>query len=95
MHPTDAVKEEPALPEGHWLTSPLVGTYYQSNVENGDALVSVGDSVKKGDLVCIIEAMKMMNEIRSDCDGVVTAINVENGEMVEYDQPLICIGGAK
>ena len=81
--------------EGHWITSPLVGTFYQSNVEGGDALVHVGDKVSKGDLLCIIEAMKMMNEIRSDVDGVVKAINVTNGEMVEYDKQLILIGDAQ
>lgn len=81
--------------KGHWVTSPLVGTFYRSNIKDGDPLVSVGDTVKKGDLLCIIEAMKMMNEIRSDRDGVITAINVENETMVEYDEKIICIGEAQ
>lgn len=80
---------------GHWVKSPLVGTFYRSNIKDGAPLVSVGDTVKKGDLLCIIEAMKMMNEIRSDRDGVITAINVENETMVEYDEKIICIGEAQ
>ena len=77
---------------GHWVKSPLVGTFYRSNIKDGEPLVKVGDTVRKGDLLCIIEAMKMMNEIRSDRDGVITAINVENETMVEYDEKIICIG---
>ncbi|MEG0074634.1 MAG: acetyl-CoA carboxylase biotin carboxyl carrier protein [Eubacterium sp.] len=78
--------------KGHWITSPLVGTFYQSNIKDAAPLVRVGDTVKKGDILCIIEAMKMMNEIRSDVDGIVLAIDVENEMMVEFDQKLICIG---
>ena len=65
------------------------------NIKDGEPLVKVGDTVRKGDLLCIIEAMKMMNEIRSDRDGVITAINVENETMVEYDEKIICIGEAQ
>ncbi|WP_133966577.1 acetyl-CoA carboxylase biotin carboxyl carrier protein [Eubacterium limosum] len=78
--------------KGHWVKSPLVGTFYRSNIKDGEPLVKVGDTVRKGDLLCIIEAMKMMNEIRSDRDGAITAINVENETMVEYDEKIICIG---
>ena len=78
--------------KGHWVISPLVGTFYRSNIKDGEPLVKVGDTVRKGDLLCIIEAMKMMNEIRSDRDGVITAINVDNETMVEYDEKIICIG---
>ena len=78
--------------EGDWITSPLVGTFYQSDVQNGAPLVCVGDKVKKGDLLCIVEAMKMMNETRSDRDGTILKVAVENGALVEYGQPLFCIG---
>lgn len=78
--------------KGFWVKSPLVGTFYRSNIKDGEPLVKVGDPVKKGDLLCIIEAMKMMNEIRSDRDGIITAIGVENETMVEYDEQIICIG---
>ncbi|MEG0691996.1 MAG: acetyl-CoA carboxylase biotin carboxyl carrier protein [Oscillospiraceae bacterium] len=84
-----------AAPAGHVMTSPLVGTFYRSNVKDGAPLVAVGDVVKKGDILCIIEAMKMMNEIRSDVDGVILSVEAENETMVEYDQPLICIGDAR
>ena len=84
-------KSEQSEP-GHWVTSPLVGTFYRSDVQNGTPLVSVGDKVKKGDLLCIVEAMKMMNEIRSDADGVVQKLAAEDGAMVEYGQPLFLIG---
>lgn len=87
-----AVEAAKAEEQGFWVTSPLVGTFYESNIKGGDPLVKVGDPVKKGDLLCIIEAMKMMNEIRSDRDGVIKAITIENETMVEFDQKLICIG---
>lgn len=75
----------------HWILSPLVGTYYASNVQGGEPLVKVGDRVETGDLLCIIEAMKVMNEIRADVAGVVTAITAENEAMVEYGEKLMNI----
>lgn len=89
-----AVAAEPSekAEAGHWVNSPLVGTFYSSDVQDGAPLVSLGDRVKKGDLLCIVEAMKMMNEIRSDIDGVITKIAAENGDMVEYGQPLFLVG---
>ncbi|MDO5432138.1 acetyl-CoA carboxylase biotin carboxyl carrier protein [Eubacterium sp.] len=93
--PEASVDEAGEEAKGHWVKSPLVGTFYRSNIKDGEPLVKIGDTVRKGDLLCIIEAMKMMNEIRSDRDGVITAINVENETMVEYDEKIICIGEAQ
>jgi acetyl-CoA carboxylase biotin carboxyl carrier protein len=76
---------------GHTLNSPMVGTFYRSPSPSSPSFVEVGQAVKKGDVVCIIEAMKIMNQIESDRDGIVSAILVENGQPVEYDQPLIAI----
>lgn len=73
------------------VQSPIVGTYYASPSPDADAFVKVGDKVKKGDVLCIIEAMKVMNEIESDFDGEVAEILVENESMVEYGQVLIKI----
>lgn len=85
--------DEAVIPaQGHWIRSPLVGTFYASNVEDGDPLVEVGGLVDAGDLLCIIEAMKVMNEIRADRTGKIVSVAVENGEMVEFDQKLFCIG---
>lgn len=83
---------EPALPEGHIIKSPMVGTFYRSSAPGAKAFVDVGQSVKAGDTVCIIEAMKLLNEIEADHDGTVKAILVENGQPVEYGQPLFVIG---
>ena len=84
----------PAAPEhaGEVVKSPMVGTFYRSASPGAKAFVEVGDTVKKGQPVCIIEAMKLMNEIESDADGVVKAILVENGQPVEYGEPLIVVG---
>jgi len=85
---------EPALEadkNGHQITSPMVGTFYRAPAPNADPFVEIGDVVKKGQTLCIIEAMKLMNEIESDADGVVTAIYVENGKPVEYGQKLFAI----
>jgi acetyl-CoA carboxylase biotin carboxyl carrier protein len=79
-------------PEGHTLKSPMVGTFYRSATPGGKAFVEVGDTVQKGQTVCIIEAMKLMNEIECDKDGVVKAVLVENGQPVEYGEPLLQIG---
>ncbi len=82
----------PAEPEGHTVKSPMVGTFYRSAAPGSKAFVEVGQTVKSGETVCIIEAMKLLNEIEADCDGVVKAILVENGQPVEYGQPLFIIG---
>lgn len=80
-----------AEPEGQAIKSPMVGTFYRSASPGSKAFVEIGDTVKKGQPVCIIEAMKLMNEIESDADGVVKAILVENGQPVEYGEPLIVV----
>jgi acetyl-CoA carboxylase biotin carboxyl carrier protein len=82
----------PAEPEGHVVKSPMVGTFYRSSSPGAKAFVEVGDSVKAGDPLCIIEAMKLMNEIEADAAGVVKAILVENGQPVEFGQPLFVLG---
>lgn len=76
---------------GKIITSPLVGTFYVAPSEDAEPYVKVGDSVKKGQVLAIVEAMKLMNEIESDYDGVVTKVLVQNGEPVEYGQPLFCV----
>ncbi|WP_277811179.1 acetyl-CoA carboxylase biotin carboxyl carrier protein [Chromohalobacter canadensis] len=81
----------PAQPSGHPVTSPMVGTFYRSPAPGAKAFVEVGQSVKKGETVCIVEAMKMMNQIEADHDGVIEAIMVEDGEPVEFDQPMVII----
>ena len=78
-------------PEGMLIKSPLVGTFYAAPAEDADPFVSVGDQVKKGQTLAIVEAMKLMNEIESDFDGKVAEIYVENGQAVEYGQPLFRI----
>ncbi|WP_394779556.1 acetyl-CoA carboxylase biotin carboxyl carrier protein [Undibacterium sp.] len=82
----------PAVPEGHIVKSPMVGTFYRSSAPGSAPFVEVGASVKAGDTLCIIEAMKLLNEIDSDTTGVVKQILVENGQPVEYGQPLFVIG---
>ena len=86
---------EEALPaektEGHEITSPLVGTFYTSASPDAEPFVKVGDTVKKGQVLGIIEAMKLMNEIESETDGVIEAVLVKNEETVEYGQPLFRI----
>jgi acetyl-CoA carboxylase biotin carboxyl carrier protein len=79
-------------PEGHTIKSPMVGTFYRSASPGAKAFVDIGDNVEVGDPLCIIEAMKLMNEIEADRAGVVKAILVENGQAVEYGQPLVIIG---
>lgn len=84
---------EPApVAEGHVVKAPMVGTFYRSPSPDAKAFVEVGQTVKEGDTVCIIEAMKLMNEIEADASGVVKAILVENGQPVEYGQPLLILG---
>lgn len=82
---------EPAAPAGHSVNSPMVGTFYRSPSPGAPSFVEIGQSIKAGDTVCIVEAMKMMNQIESDKSGVVQAILVEDGEPVEFDQPLVII----
>ena len=79
-------------PEGKTVKAPLVGTFYAASAPDAEAFVSVGDTVKKGQTLGIIEAMKLMNEIESEYDGVVKEILIENGQMAEYGQPLFVIG---
>jgi acetyl-CoA carboxylase biotin carboxyl carrier protein len=84
--------EPPAGQEGHVVKAPMVGTFYRSPSPDAKAFVEVGQAVKEGDTICIIEAMKLMNEIEADASGVVKAILVENGQPVEYGQPLFILG---
>jgi len=78
--------------EGHVVKAPMVGTFYRSSSPDAKPFVEVGQAVKEGDTICIIEAMKLMNEIEADASGVVKAILVENGQPVEYGQPLFILG---
>ena len=82
---------EPDIPAGHTVNSPMVGTFYASPAPGSPAFATVGQSVAAGDVLCIIEAMKMMNQIEADKSGTIGAILVEDGEPVEFDQPLITI----
>ena len=77
--------------QGHAVKSPMVGTFYRSPSPGAKHFVEEGDTVRSGDTICIIEAMKLLNEIESDKDGVVRAILVENGQPVEYGEPLVVI----
>ena len=81
----------PAEPTGHVVKSPMVGTYYASSTPGGKPFVDVGSTVKEGEAICIIEAMKIMNEIEADFAGTVTQVLVENGQAVEFGQPLFVI----
>ena len=83
--------EAAAAPEGHVVKAPMVGTFYRSPSPDAKAFVEVGQAVKEGDTICIIEAMKLMNEIEADASGSVKAILVENGQPVEYGQPLFIL----
>src|SRR5450830_1696168 len=86
------VAAAPAAPEGHIVKSPMVGTFYRSSAPGAPAFVEVGKEVKEGDTICIIEAMKLLNEIDADKAGVIKQILVENGQPVEFGQPLFVIG---
>lgn len=93
-----AASAAPAEPEsnsaragGHVVKSPMVGTFYRSPSPSSPAFVEVGKTVKAGDILCIVEAMKMMNQIEADAPGTIEAVLVENGEPVEFDQPLFSI----
>lgn len=87
----DIVKDVEEV-SGTWIKSPIVGTFYASRVKGSAPFVEIGQPVKKGDVLCIIEAMKVMNEIHSPVDGIVRSILVTNESMVEFDQDLIRIG---
>jgi acetyl-CoA carboxylase biotin carboxyl carrier protein len=82
----------PVAQQGHVVTSPMVGTFYRAPSPGAEAFVQVGDTVKEGQTICIIEAMKLLNEIESDKSGVVKEILVDNGQAVEYGQPLFVVG---
>lgn len=81
-----------AAPDGHVIRSPMVGTFYRSAAPGAKAFVEIGQAVKAGETLCIIEAMKLLNEIEADQDGVVKAVLVENGQPVEYGEPLFILG---
>ena len=83
---------ENAMPEGHVVTAPMVGTFYASQNPESPAFVKVGQKVKAGDTLGIIEAMKMFNQIESDVAGTVLAVLVSNGQPVEFDEPMFVIG---
>jgi len=87
-----ASAEVPAGQEGHVVKAPMVGTFYRSPSPDAKPFVEVGQAVKEGETICIIEAMKLMNEIEADASGAVKAILVENGQPVEYGQPLFILG---
>ena len=90
--PTASAEAEDIVQDaGHALTSPMVGTFYRSSSPEADPYVEVGSSVKKGDTLCIIEAMKLLNEIEADRDGIVKKIMVENAQPVEFGEPLFII----
>jgi acetyl-CoA carboxylase biotin carboxyl carrier protein len=86
-----AAPETPAEPEGHVVKSPMVGTFYRSSAPGAKPFVEIGQSVNAGETLCIIEAMKLLNEIEADQGGVVKSVLVENGQPVEYGQPLFLI----
>ena len=86
-----AAPKAPAEISGHVVKSPMVGTFYASPAPSAPAFVSIGQTVQKGEVLCIIEAMKILNQIESDASGVVKSILSENGQAVEFDQPLFVI----
>jgi len=90
--PVVAAPAAPAAPEGHVVKSPMVGSFYRSPSPGAKAFVDIGQSVNAGDTLCIIEAMKLLNEIEADHSGVIKAILVESGQAVEFGQPLFIIG---
>ncbi|MFA5170806.1 MAG: acetyl-CoA carboxylase biotin carboxyl carrier protein [Sulfuriferula sp.] len=90
--PVTNVAAEPAVIDGHTIKSPMVGTFYRSSSPGAKAFAEVGQQVNAGETLCIIEAMKLLNEIESDHSGVIKAILVENGQPVEYGEPLFIIG---
>ena len=94
LHPPAAgpvMAPAPAAPVGHVVKSPMVGTFYRASAPGAKAFVEIGSQVKEGETVCIIEAMKILNEIETDKGGTITQILCENGQAVEYGQPLFVI----
>jgi acetyl-CoA carboxylase biotin carboxyl carrier protein len=89
--PAAAAEAAPAAPTGHVVKSPMVGTFYRASSPGAKPFVEVGSVVKEGEAVCIVEAMKILNEIEADKSGTITQILVENGQPVEYGQPLFII----
>jgi len=89
--PAAVVAEVPVAPTGHAVKSPMVGTFYRSSSPGAAPFIQIGSVVKEGDTLCIIEAMKILNEIESDKAGTVTQILCENGQAVEYGQPLFIV----
>ncbi len=87
-----AAAAAPSEPEGHIVKSPMVGTFYRSSAPGSQAFVEIGQNIIAGETLCIIEAMKLLNEIEADQSGVVKKVLVENGQPVEYGQPLFIIG---
>jgi acetyl-CoA carboxylase biotin carboxyl carrier protein len=90
--PASAEAAPPAEPDGHVVKAPMVGTFYRASAPGAKAFVDLGQTVKAGETICIIEAMKLLNEIEADREGVIKEILVENGQPVEYGQPLFIIG---
>jgi acetyl-CoA carboxylase biotin carboxyl carrier protein len=84
--------EAEAEPDGHVIRSPMVGTFYRASAPGAKPFVEVGETVKSGQTLCIIEAMKLLNEIETDRDGIVKAVLAENGQPVEYGEPLFILG---
>jgi len=91
MAPAPVAAAAPVVPAGHTVKSPMVGTFYRASSPGAKPFVEVGDAIKEGETICIVEAMKILNEIEADKSGTVTQILVENGQAVEYGQPLYVI----
>jgi acetyl-CoA carboxylase biotin carboxyl carrier protein len=89
--PVPAADAPPVAPQGHVMKAPMVGTFYRSSGPDAASFVEVGQTVQVGDTLCVIEAMKLMNEIEADTAGVIKSIQVENGQAVEYGQPMFVI----
>jgi acetyl-CoA carboxylase biotin carboxyl carrier protein len=92
LAPTAVAPPAETEPEGHVIRSPMVGTFYRASAPGAKPFVEVGQEVKSGQTLCIIEAMKLLNEIETDRDGVVKAVLAENGQPVEYGEPLFILG---
>jgi acetyl-CoA carboxylase biotin carboxyl carrier protein len=90
--PAGSAEAPGALPSGHVMKAPMVGTFYRASAPGAKPFVEMGQTVAAGEVVCIIEAMKLLNEIEADEAGTIKAILVENGQPVEYGQPLFVIG---